>query len=92
MLLSHANRNRLIPDARPVPLPAGNGGRCGTLLVDGFFSATWKITSRRDTATLHINPFTALTEHDAIAEEGQRLLVFASAEAARHEITLTPIA
>jgi hypothetical protein len=92
VLLSHANRNRLIPDARPVPLPAGNGGRSGTLLVNGFFAATRKITSRSDTATLHINPFRALTEHDAITEEGQRLLAFASADAARYEITVAPIA
>jgi len=35
LLLSHADRTRVIPGNRPVPLPPGNGATVGTFLVDG---------------------------------------------------------
>ncbi|GAA4419683.1 winged helix DNA-binding domain-containing protein [Actinokineospora soli] len=71
-LLSHADRTRVIPDARRVPLPPGNGGRCGTLLVDGEFRGTWSVERDGDTATLVVDA----ADQDAIAEEGARLLHF----------------
>src|SRR6266545_63301 len=37
LLLSHADRTRVNPDRRPVPLPPGNGASFGTVLVDGVF-------------------------------------------------------
>jgi hypothetical protein len=78
LLLSHANRTRVNPSRRPVPLPPGNGGRAGTLLADGIFSATWRITQQGETGTLQIYPFRPLQGQDAIAEEGLRLLAFAA--------------
>ena len=90
LLLSHANRTRFITDGRRVPLPPGNGGRYGTVLADGRFRATWRITQDGGTATLHINPFEPLPEQDAIAEEGMRLLAFAAAGAASHDIRFVP--
>jgi hypothetical protein len=89
VLLSHANRTRLIPDGRSVPLPAGTGGNTGTLLVDGWFAGTWKINVENVTATLHVNPFAGVTEREEIAEEGKRLLAFTAMESARHEISIT---
>jgi hypothetical protein len=86
VLLSHADRTRLIPDGRPVPLPPGNGGRCGTLLVDGLFRATWRITWQAGTATLHIESSEPLPDQDAIAAEGTRLLAFAAGDAADHRV------
>ena len=84
VLLSHADRRRLIPDGHPVPLPPGNGARCGTLLADGLFSATWRITRQAGAATLHVEPFGPLPDRDPVAEEGTRLLEFAAADAGRH--------
>lgn len=97
VLLSHADRTRLIPDGRQVPLPPGDGGRCGTLLVDGLFRGNWAITRHRDAATLHVKPFAARPAHNAITaattqaitEEGQRLLAFAAADAGSHDIRFT---
>jgi len=86
LLLSHADRTRIIPDHRPVPLPPGSGGRTGTLLADGFFRATWRITRHGHGAILHIDPFGPLPEPDAITAEGQRLLAFAAADATSHDI------
>jgi len=93
VLLSYADRTRLIPDGRQVPLPPGDGGRCGTLLVDGLFRGTWAITRHRDAATLHVKPFASMPAHNAttaaITEEGQRLLAFFAADAASHDIRFT---
>ena len=88
VLLSHADRSRIITDRRPVPLPPGNGGVIGTFLVDGFFRGTWKITRQRDTATLIIEPFTPLaaSDHVALTEEGIRLLAFVASDAAVHDV------
>jgi Winged helix DNA-binding domain len=90
LLLSHADRSRVISDDRPVPLFAGDGGVLGTVLVDGFLRGTWRLTRRRGTATLTIEPFQALPTPDrtAVAEEGTRLLTFAAGDAATHDVQL----
>jgi hypothetical protein len=78
VLLSHADRTRIITDGRRPPLFPGSGGVLGTVLIDGFFRGTWKITSHRGSATLLIEPFEPLQEPDrtALAEEGERLVRF----------------
>src|SRR5260221_900001 len=86
LLLSHADRTRFMSEERKTPLFPGNGGALGYVLVDGEFRGTWKIVRHRgDRATLTVEPFTALSrqETDALAEEGERLLAFAAADAAR---------
>jgi len=74
LLLSHADRRRVIPHAYPVPLWPGNGATQGTLLIDGVWDAIWKITAE----ALTITPFRRLTaaEESAIAEEAAKLLTF----------------
>jgi hypothetical protein len=90
LLLSHADRARVIPVRRSVPLPPGPGGTCGTVLVDGFWQATWKITRERaaGVAVLWVEPFTRLGPRQvaAVAEEGGRLLGFAAADAGTHDV------
>jgi hypothetical protein len=79
LLLSFADRSRVIPHRRPVPLPPGHGGTGGTLLVDGFWQADWKIVSDKTRSVLEVRPFIELSpaERDAIAAEGELLLGFA---------------
>jgi hypothetical protein len=89
LLLSHADRRRVIPHAHPVPLWPGNGATQGTLLIDGVWDATWKITAE----ALTITPFRRLTaaEESAIAEEAANLLAFtAGREADLPEVRFTP--
>jgi hypothetical protein len=85
LLLSHADRRRVIPHSRPVPLPPGNGCTQGTLLIDGCWNATWQITN----GILDIRPFVPLSpaDIDAITAEGVSLLTFADVEA---DIRVTP--
>ena len=72
VLLSHADRARVNPDGRRVPLPPGTGGRKGTLLVDGEFLAVWALKG----TTLMIESRKPLHDQDSIATEGARLLEF----------------
>jgi hypothetical protein len=92
LLLSHADRRRVIPHERRVPLPPGNGGTGGEVLVDGLYVADWKITRSADkaTATLTVEPFAELPpltgdDESDVAAEGQQLLDFV-APGAEHEI------
>jgi hypothetical protein len=88
---SHANRARVFTDERRPPLWPGNGGRCGSVLVDGYHGGTWKITRARGRKsgpfTLTITPIKRLrAKHaDDLAAEGHRLLTFAVG-ADSHEI------
>ena len=46
VVLSHADRSRVVADGDHVLLPGGPGGWTGTVLVDGLLRATW--AARRD--------------------------------------------
>jgi hypothetical protein len=80
VLLSHDDRGRIVPAGRKVPLPSGNGGVIGTVLVDGYLRATWRIVRTPGGATLTIEPDTPLapTDRTALEEEGDALLRFAA--------------
>jgi Winged helix DNA-binding domain len=79
LLLSYADRGRVIPGGRPVPLPPGNGGRTGTVLIDGRWNGIWAISRSRDTTVLRVEPQDPITGRDAdeLEAEGARLLSFA---------------
>jgi hypothetical protein len=84
LLLSHADRSRVVPEQRIVPLWPGNGGNRGTVLVDGFWRANWGIVPDGGQAHLDIEAFQPLPRRQAaaLAAEGHRLLAFAAASPA----------
>jgi hypothetical protein len=91
VLLSHADRTRIIPGRRRVPLPPGLGGTTGTVLIDGFWQATWKITrSRGGAVTLRVEPFTGLSAEQmaAVTAEGTELLALVAPDAEASKIQL----
>jgi hypothetical protein len=92
LLLSFADRGRVIPHRRPVPLPPGNGASAGTLLVDGEWQGDWKITRVQDRSVLEIRPYIRLRAADAdtIAAEGGRLLQFTTDASAAYDVRFTP--
>jgi hypothetical protein len=89
VLLGHADRSRIIPSGRRIPLPPGNGATRGTLLIDGMFGGEWRITRDGQRATITIAPFEPIagTERRAVEDEAVRLLAF-SAEGADPEIVI----
>ncbi|MFI5585565.1 winged helix DNA-binding domain-containing protein [Amycolatopsis sp. NPDC051758] len=77
VLLSHADRARVLPPGRRVPLPPGNGASRGTVLVGGYYRADWRLQS----TGLHVTPHDDLREEERadVVEEGRRLLEFLDA-------------
>jgi hypothetical protein len=88
LLLSHADRSRVIPDRRSVPLPPGTGASGGTLLLGGFWQATWKLSRRGKRTALRVEPFTRLSAQDKelITAEGAGLLAFIAPGAVDNDI------
>ncbi|MDQ3639260.1 MAG: winged helix DNA-binding domain-containing protein [Actinomycetota bacterium] len=78
LILSHADRTRVIADEYRKAIASKNGMVPATMLVDGFVRGTWKTERSRQKATLVIEPFEALAKKDrgALAEEGERLVRF----------------
>jgi hypothetical protein len=80
VLLGHADRTRIVPAGRSIPLPPGNGATMGTLLLDGMFGGTWRIARSDGRATLTIDPFTAVARSERLELEAEAdgLLAFAA--------------
>ena len=80
LLLSHADRTRVIPHRRPVPLPPGNGATGGTFLIDGRWQGTWQLRDHR----LRLQPFAALptADRDALLAEADGLRAFIAPQSA----------
>jgi hypothetical protein len=78
VLLSHDDRAHVLEPGRAIPLLPGDGGTRGTVLVDGFYRADWRLEREGDVATLHVEPFARLSRAEAedVEEEGLRLLAF----------------
>src|SRR3954452_13637705 len=79
VLLSHADRSRIVPEGIGERIHR-QFGHWSPLLVDGLLRATWKLTRDRGAATLAIDLGDKLTkaERAAVKEEGARLLDFAA--------------
>jgi Winged helix DNA-binding domain len=88
LLLSHADRTRVIADDRRKQIWTVNGIVPGTILIDGYVAGTWSIKQAKKTASLHIDQFGALSPADRaeIEEEGERLLLFADPKATNTEL------
>jgi hypothetical protein len=88
ILLSHDKRTRILADEyrKKVYLP---GLRvAATFLVDGFVRGVWKTETKKGTATLMIEPFTALTAQNraALTAEAEKLVRFVESDAKAYEV------
>jgi Winged helix DNA-binding domain len=94
LILSHADRSRIISDAARKRLFTRNGIFPGTVLAGGFVAGMWRISRSRDIATLVVELFGALSaaDRDALEAEGERLLSFAAADAGTRDIRYAPVA
>ena len=88
LLLSHADRSRVIVEQRaPSPLP-GKGAGGGSLLVDGVFAGFWRIVREAETATLLVVPFAPLgaDDRDGLEAEAEHLIAFVAPDAERRNV------
>jgi hypothetical protein len=87
VLLSHADRSRVVAEGDIVLLQGGPGGWTGTVLVDGLLRATWAARRRDDATVLTLRPAVPLTAswRGEVEEEGRRLLGFLAA-GREHEV------
>jgi hypothetical protein len=88
LLLSHADRTRVIADEHRSRVYLPGLRVAATILVDGFVRGAWKVEKTAKAATLVIEPFEKLTRRDraALAEEGERLVRFVEAKARSFDV------
>jgi hypothetical protein len=89
-LLSHADRSRILPEGRGRGVPGfeTEGLLVGTVLLDGFVGARWRIELASARAVLSVAPYARLSARDrhAVTEEGARLLAFAAPDASTRDV------
>ncbi|MFE7773235.1 winged helix DNA-binding domain-containing protein [Streptomyces sp. NPDC057445] len=75
LLLSHADRSRVVPAGFRARTWKGNQAY-RVFLVDGFLAGVWKLEETGDSATLTVEPFVELTREQraAVAGEGEQML------------------
>lgn len=93
LLLSYADRSRVLSEAHRARVFTINGIVRGTVLLDGFVAGTWKIEREklksRNTATVLLEPFGRWSKADraGVEKEALDLLAFASDdEGERHAV------
>jgi hypothetical protein len=90
MLLSYADRTRVIDPEEVARIEVRPNESISTFLVDGRVSGTWKVEREGGHATLLIKPIRSLTaaELTALSDEGAALLRFVAAEASEHDVRI----
>jgi Winged helix DNA-binding domain len=93
LILSHADRARVISEPDRQRLYTKNGIFPGTVLIDGFVRGVWRITIARRAAALAVDMFGPVggRDRDAVAAEGERLLEFAAPGSPDAELRFGPI-
>lgn len=103
LVLSHADRSRIVGAENLRRFSTINGIFPGSVLIDGFVAGIWRLAregrvkgpgeggGRRRTVTLTIELFGPVKEREPLIEEAGRMLAFC-APGASHEIRFAPLA
>ncbi|MFF7216943.1 winged helix DNA-binding domain-containing protein [Streptomyces sp. NPDC008238] len=88
LVLSHADRSRILAREHVRRVMTANGIVRGTVLVDGFVGGTWSTGRARGSAVVTVVPFAPLAaaDRDALEAEGRRLLAASDPEADHHDV------
>jgi hypothetical protein len=81
LLLSHADRGRVMAAAHKPGVFSVNGIIRATVLLDGFVHATWTVDASATRAVLRVQPLAAgfsRAQQRELVDEGRRLLAFIS--------------
>ena len=91
VLLSHADRTRIVGDPERRALARANGQAPGTVLVDGFVAAAWSLRRERSAATLEVQPLRPLAsaERAGVAAEAEELVAFLAGDASSRTVGWT---
>lgn len=91
LVLSHADRSRILGEVAPGRVMTVNGIVRGTVLVDGFVGGTWKFERRRGEAAVLVEPFgrIGIADREALEAEGSRLLAATDPQASAHAVRFT---
>lgn len=84
LLLSHAERGRVMAAAHKAQVFSVNGIIRATVLLDGFVHATWSVDTTATAATLRVAPLGegfSRAQQRELADEGRRLLAFIAPDA-----------
>jgi hypothetical protein len=94
LLLSHADRARVLADEYRRPVMGVNGIVRGTILVDGFVAGIWKVERARGVAALRVTPFVRLgaADRETLEAEGARLLAVTDPAAGERDVRFDPVA
>jgi hypothetical protein len=90
LVLSHAERSRVINAENIKRISTVNGVIPGTVLIDGFVGGIWRLGRSRDATTLSIELFGPMRERDALVREAERVLAFCSPGGSR-DIRFGPV-
>ncbi|QIB42799.1 winged helix DNA-binding domain-containing protein [Streptomyces aureoverticillatus] len=88
LLLSHADRTRVVPDAYKARNWKSNQSFC-VFLVDGFLAGVWRLEESKDgAARVTVEPFGSLTkaERGEVAAEAERMARLLAGDAASYDI------
>jgi hypothetical protein len=88
LLISHADRTRVLSENHRQQVFTINGIVKGTILYDGFVVATWKATTSRKQARLAVQPLERIPRvgRSDIIAEGNRLLCLLAPDAESREV------
>ena len=83
LVLSHADRSRVISAENARRLYTVNGVIPGSVLIDGFIGGMWRLTGSRGMTILTIELFGPMRERAALEREAERVLAFCSPDGSR---------
>jgi hypothetical protein len=88
LILSHADRTRVIDDAHRKLISTGNLGLLSTFTVDGRVAGRWRAAREKRRAILSIDPFVKLAKKELrdVEREGAALLAFLEPELEDHDV------
>jgi hypothetical protein len=93
LVLSHDDRSRVVPPAVGAALPIGNEN-IGSILVDGFIGARWRMRRERRSIRLSVELLQPLSPalRDEVEAEGIRALDLLARDATERELHVTALA